>query len=134
MTYKCVLVIEDDNDVCLLIKKTLETKGYVVFVAENGQEALQKLDILNAVYKPCLILCDLNMPVMDGWKFIEAIGKISKIVTIPLVIHSSEDVLPGGHESLDKPTILTDLLKTVEKHCGKTLPDPIVVGLRPLIK
>lgn len=127
MTYKCVLVVEDNKDISFLIKHALEKNGYIVFVAENGREALHKLDILADEHRPCLILCDLQMPVMDGWQFIEALGKINKLATIPLVIHSSDGVTPDGYQSLNKPVSIDALMKVVEQHCGKITTEPCAV-------
>lgn len=129
--YHCILVIEDSPDIAQLLKTMLDAKGYVVFIAENGKEALTKLDILNDRHRPCLILCDLNMPVMDGWEFIEAVGKVTKVVTIPVVIHSSAENTPDGYDVLKKPAALAELLLTVEKHCG--LPEPVAVVVEPIV-
>lgn len=104
--YKCIMVVEDDSNVAVLLKHVLEKKGYLVFVAENGKEALAKLDALNDLHRPCLILCDLHMPVMDGWVFVEAVGKRNKGVPIPLVIHSAEAKTPEGYPSLRKPATI----------------------------
>jgi len=123
LTSKCILVVDDSPDICMFIKSALTKRGYIVFVAENGKEALQKLDILEDVHRPCLILCDLNMPVMDGWQFIEAIGKINELISIPLVVHSSELNKPTKYESLDKPASIEELMRVVERHCGKPTTD-----------
>lgn len=116
---KYVLVIEDNKDVSLLIKTALSARGYEVFVADDGKMALEKLSLMTAAdHLPCLILCDLQMPVMDGWEFVEAVGKISEVLTVPIVIHSADDSTPTGYYAMKKPTVISALLDIVFKHCG----------------
>lgn len=60
--YPTVLVAEDSHDTRIMLKRAFELKGYQVFEAEDGQQAL---DIARQ-YRPSLIVIDLNMPVLDG--------------------------------------------------------------------
>lgn len=60
-----VLVTEDDEDLLDLIVLMLESEGYHVWTAHNGQEALDRL----SEGMPDLILLDMRMPVMNGWEF-----------------------------------------------------------------
>ncbi len=65
---KTLLVVEDDPDIVYALAAFLETEGYTVRSGMNGLEAL---DILGLHGMPNLILLDMKMPVMDGWKFSE---------------------------------------------------------------
>ncbi|MEX0997785.1 MAG: response regulator [Flavobacteriaceae bacterium] len=75
MKSKTLCIIDDDDLYKLLLKKTiknLETETQVISFA-NGEEALKGLFELNSNSEslPDIILLDINMPVMDGWEFME---------------------------------------------------------------
>jgi CheY-like chemotaxis protein len=59
--YPTVLVAEDSTDTRIMLKRAFELKGYRVFEAEDGQQALD----LARRYHPSLLVIDLNMPVLD---------------------------------------------------------------------
>lgn len=95
---KNILLVDDDNIFNFLNTKLLEASGIVseIHTAVNGQEAL---DLLNNYYTgssslPDVILLDLNMPVMDGFSFLEAFQKLKlpkkENVSI-IIVTSSED-------------------------------------------
>jgi CheY-like chemotaxis protein len=65
--YPTVLVAEDSPDTRIMLKRALELKGYRVFEAEDGQQAL---DIARR-HRPSLMVIDLNMPVLDGLEAIK---------------------------------------------------------------
>lgn len=95
---KSVLVIDDDAIFNFLSKKTLEKMGVAkdVHTALNGREAL---DLLNNYYQgsvaaPDVILLDLNMPILDGFGFMEAFKKLkfpNKERIKIIVVSSSQD-------------------------------------------
>lgn len=95
----------------------LETEGYRVSEAENGKIGL---DVLKTIQRPCLILLDLMMPVMDGWKFAEAIEHDVEFGQIPIVVVTAfadkADTLKV-RSVLKKPIDIEVLLKTVNKFC-----------------
>jgi len=62
-----VLVIDDDDTVCELLREALTLDGYAVATVPHGAAALE----LVQHHRPAVILCDLLMPVMDGRSFIE---------------------------------------------------------------
>jgi CheY-like chemotaxis protein len=123
--YKSVLVLEDEPLIAFYIKHTLEAEGFVVFLAENGAEALFKLEALNDEHLPCLILCDLQMPVMSGWEFVERASKTHKVMTI--IIHSTDEVTTPGYKAVHKPIDRTSLLAIVREHCGSS-PKDVTAG------
>jgi len=65
--YPTVLVAEDSEDTRIMLKRALELKGYRVFEAEDGQQALE----MARRYSPTLMVIDLNMPVLDGLETIK---------------------------------------------------------------
>ena len=103
------------------IVEFLSEQGYDAVGAADGREALDKLD--HSEPRPCLILLDLMMPVMDGRSFRERQLQIPELAQIPVVLFSAyQDVAKTaialnavGH--LAKPLKLPDLLRTVRRHC-----------------
>ena len=80
-----VLIVEDDGDCRGAVAELLESHGYSVTVAEDGQVAL---DQLRRGLEPCVILLDLMMPVKDGWQFrLEQLGDQS-LLAIPVIVMS----------------------------------------------
>lgn len=63
-----VLIVEDDNDLRDAYVMILESEGYPVFSAKNGEDALS---IIKEKGQPGLIFLDLRMPVMDGIEFLK---------------------------------------------------------------
>jgi CheY-like chemotaxis protein len=66
-TVTTVLIVEDDPNLNPAIVETLQTYGYVTLSAYHGREAL---DLLRRQL-PDVIVCDINMPVMDGYTFLQ---------------------------------------------------------------
>jgi CheY-like chemotaxis protein len=95
---KNILLVDDDNIFNFLNTKLLQASGIAseIHTAVNGQEAL---DLLNNYYTgfsslPDVILLDLNMPVMDGFSFLEAFQKLKlpkKEQVSIIIVTSSED-------------------------------------------
>jgi CheY-like chemotaxis protein len=115
---KSILVIEDNKEIQDSLKMALEVEGYNVFIADNGKEALDKLE---KIPTPCMILLDLMMPVMNGWEFVDAISKDLMLSTIPVVVVSAFGDKKGTPKTdgyIQKPIDLDALLNTVSKHCG----------------
>jgi CheY-like chemotaxis protein len=78
-----VLVVDDDSDARELLRGILEHQGYRVLQAVNGRDALERLETGTVQ----LILLDLDMPIMDGWEFLDRFARqagrfVSKIVVI----------------------------------------------------
>ena len=84
-----VLVIEDDPDMREIERATLGSAGHEVKVAANGREGLAVLERV----RPCVILLDLMMPVMDGWYFLDMIKNHPEYKTLKVL------VLTAAHES-----------------------------------
>ena len=84
---KTVLVIDDVELNRDILKRRLEKQGYNIEIAGDGQEGLLLLSkkIVN------LILLDLNMPVMNGFTFLEKLKSNKKYADIPVVVASSFD-------------------------------------------
>ena len=75
-----ILCIDDDPITLMLCRKVVEKVGFAnnIITAHNGEDAIHYFDTLfeeyklnNSVTSPKLVLLDLNMPIMDGWGFLE---------------------------------------------------------------
>lgn len=70
-----VLVVDDDNNICELIRLYLEKEGYGVILTHDGEEALVKFNAL----KPDIVLLDIMLPGLDGWQVCREIRKKSNV-------------------------------------------------------
>jgi len=91
-----------------------------VRVANNGQQAIGAIE---GGLQPCVVLLDLQMPVVNGWKFATRLASLGETAaSIPLVVLSSEPHagrLPfGAKHRLLKPVSFKTILRTVERHCA----------------
>ncbi|MBE9079429.1 response regulator transcription factor [Romeria aff. gracilis LEGE 07310] len=83
---KNLLLIDDDPNLILLVKDYLEFRGYEVTTAGNGREALSILD----ENSPDMIICDVMMPEMDGYAFVEQIRQDPGKSWIPILFLSAK--------------------------------------------
>jgi len=86
-----ILVVDDDVYVLGLVTETLQTEGYEVETALDGQHALQKISHGNRPYD--LIIVDARMPHLDGWGFIvqaRAGGYKGKIIVFSAYLDEDE--------------------------------------------
>jgi CheY-like chemotaxis protein len=117
-----VLVVEDDQDIRESIADILREEGHPVEVAGNGAEALEVLRRKGA-HRPCLIILDLMMPIMNGWDFRAALLKDDGLASIPIVVLSGDAHVKdkatelGCAGSVGKPISLAKLLELVERFC-----------------
>lgn len=75
-----ILVVDDDKNICELLRLYLEKEGYSVILAHDGEEALLKFETLH----PELILLDIMLPGLDGWQVCREIRKKSQVPIIML--------------------------------------------------
>ena len=80
MENKKILIVDDDENICELLRLYLEKDGFNTIVAYDGGQALQCAQINN----PDLILLDIMMPVLDGWQVCREIRKNSNVPIIML--------------------------------------------------
>lgn len=115
MSYKSVLVIEDDFSIRETLKITLEIEGWSVTTAANGQEGLE---LLRGGNRFAIILLDLMMPVMSGFEFLEIRATSPHLSSIPVIVVSAfpTDIqtLPV-QEFVKKPINLQELLQIMHR-------------------
>jgi DNA-binding response OmpR family regulator len=117
---RTVLVIEDDLDMREIERVTLDSAGYHVVLAANGQEGLQLLQN----QRPCVIVLDLMMPVMDGLTFLAERRKRGLAEDVPILCvtaagHEMQKhaLTLGARECLHKPTNLDELCERIRHYC-----------------
>ncbi|GAC1422532.1 MAG: hypothetical protein NVS1B13_13220 [Flavisolibacter sp.] len=113
-----ILYAEDDLDDLFFVKEAFGKHDNITFLhAPNGYEALKLLESLQREERfPCLIILDINMPVMDGWETLERIKGQHKLKTIPVVLFSTSSSGKDrifahslGAELITKPLKFNDL-------------------------
>jgi DNA-binding response OmpR family regulator len=116
-----VLVIEDDPDMLEIERTTLSCVGHDVLLAHNGYEGLRTLES----HRPCVILLDLMMPVMDGLTFLAERQRRKLADDVPVVCVSAAGpemvgtaLRLGAKECIHKPADLDDLCERVERYCA----------------
>jgi two-component system response regulator AdeR len=113
------LLVEDDVDVREMLEFTLKSRGFTVELATNGSAALDAL----AQRRPCLMILDLRMPVMDGWQVIAQM-KERALADVPVcVISALEERIPSqAVASLCKPFDARELLAVAARYCAHVTP------------
>jgi|GEM_PF-379024 len=104
---KTVFIIEDDDELRFLLREALSKEAYDVMVAENGKVALEELEA--SVRSPDLILLDLNMPVMNGFEFLE-IYREKFGNDVPIVVVTGADLTEK-----DKKFLSGEVTRILEK-------------------
>ena len=115
-----ILVIEDSSTTRKVIAITLSQSGYEIIEATDGLEALSKLNET----RPDLILLDIILPKMDGYKILSIIKENPEFKQIPVIMLTSKDGIinkvkgkvAGSTAYLTKPFDPTQLVATIEKH------------------
>ena len=118
----CVLIVEDDTDVREFMDVLLTMHGFETMTAANGREALDRM----RARRPCLVLLDLMMPVMDGWQFrAEQLSEPAladvPVVCVTAVAEQSDRIERLKAPCLRKPVEFQTLLDAVEGACGNPL-------------
>lgn len=115
-----VLLIEDDADMREGMASLLEHRGHRVVTAEHGRAALEALADKG---RPCLIILDLMMPVMNGWELRAELMADPDLSEIPVVVLSGvadieqECETLGAADYLTKPIDFNKLYGLVRAHC-----------------
>jgi two-component system, sensor histidine kinase and response regulator len=110
-TSRTVLVVDDEPDIRESLQEALGDQGYSVFVACNGKEALRLLPDLP---RPCAVILDLIMPVMDGAELYAAMRATPGLADIPVLMSTSDTSrVPQLVPVMKKPVNLDRLLTAV---------------------
>ena len=120
-----ILTVDDSPTIRKLLMMTLEREGFNVVQAQDGWEALVKMSECN----PAMILSDINMPRLDGYKLCKFVKKHAKTKHIPVIMLSGKDGvfdklrgrMSGCDGYLTKPFESNDLLEKIRSFVGTTV-------------
>lgn len=115
-----IMVIDDSSTIRRSAEIFLGQAGYKVVLADDGFDALAKMND----HKPALIFCDILMPRLDGYQTCALIKKSAKFHSTPVIMLSSKDglfdrargAMVGSDAYLTKPFTKDSLLKTVREY------------------
>lgn len=116
---KRILVVDDESDLVVMISTALKHKGYEVITASDGQEGLDKAK----TEKPDLIVLDLMLPRINGYKVCGLLKKDTRYAKIPIILltakANAEDIELGKKVGADayvtKPYERETLLSKIEE-------------------
>ncbi|MFN9711161.1 MAG: response regulator [Bacteroidota bacterium] len=120
---KTILLIEDNHEIRDNTSEILELAGYKVFSAENG-----KLGLETAIENtPDLIICDIMMPVLDGYGVLHVLQKNEALQNVPFIFLSAKSeradmrkgMEMGADDYIPKPFTETELLSAIESRLKK---------------
>ena len=112
-----VLVVDDSNTIRRSAEIFLKQGGYEVLLAEDGFDALSKIND----FKPDMVFCDILMPKLDGYQTCAIVKRNDAFASTPVVMLSSKDGvfdkargrMVGCEDYLTKPFTKDQLLETV---------------------
>jgi CheY-like chemotaxis protein len=115
-----ILVVDDNRDNVEILRAFLESRGYLVAEAADGQAALAKLEEVN----PDLVLLDVMMPGMDGWQVCRTIKNHPSFGRTRVVMVTAkggyedkfEGMRAGADDYLVKPVDLAELTEKVSRN------------------
>lgn len=117
-TSQSVLVVDDDPDICEIVRVNLEGAGYRVRIASDGLAGLHAA----REERPDLIVLDVLMPELDGWQVLDRLMREPETVGLPVIMLTcrgdDQDILHGlDHGAVDyltKPFYPEDLVANVK--------------------
>jgi twitching motility two-component system response regulator PilG len=117
-----IMVIDDSSTIRRSAEIFLTQAGYQVVLAEDGFDALAKIND----HRPALVFCDILMPRLDGYQTCALIKKSNKFHATPVLMLSSKDglfdrargAMVGSSAYLTKPFTKDSLLAAVREHAG----------------
>ncbi len=119
-----ILIVDDDVNICELLRLYLEKDGFQTVVVNDGKSAIET----EASIKPDLILLDIMLPEMDGWQVCREIRKTSSVPIIMLTAKSEtfDKVLGlelGADDYVSKPFDTKEVVARVKAVLRRTVPD-----------
>jgi DNA-binding response OmpR family regulator len=131
-----ILVIDDKEDIRHLIKVVLSSYGFTVLEAVNGQEGVRMIHDLN----PDLVICDVNMPAMNGYETLGAVRDSSDTAPIPFILMTGlvsldgfrRGMVSGADDFLIKPFTPDELVEAVMSRLARQTDVQIAADQRAL--
>lgn len=116
-TDKTILIIDDDREIAAMLIGVLQSNGYRVFHAQNGQEGQRQIESL----KPDLVITDMMMPRMGGFPVLEFLRAIENPPAVIMITaneggrHKAYAEMLGVADYLRKPFPMEALLESVRR-------------------
>jgi two-component system response regulator VicR len=118
-----ILVVDDNEDNAHIIRDYLEARGYPIFVAYNGDEAMELFE----KEKPSLVLLDVMMPGRDGWQVCREMkesetGRGVRIIMVTALqdwTDKRQAIETGADDFVEKPFELARLAMVVERNAAQ---------------
>lgn len=121
-----IVLVEDDDDLRESLAEVLRSAGYCVYEAANGRAALEQVEALD---RPCLLVTDVMMPVMDGPDLLRALQQRNRLDQVTVVALSAGDSVHQvqlANAFLPKPVLPEELLAAVRKYGEPETPRALV--------
>jgi len=111
-----VLLVEDEPLTVEALASILEMEGYEIQAAYDGSTGL---DMLRSAPPPCLVLLDLDLPIIDGREFLRIQKRDWRIANIPVIVitGSASPAAPEASAVLSKPVDVPTLLALMADYC-----------------
>ena len=124
---KTILVVDDDTNICELLRLYLEKEGYSVTIANDGMTAVKTFPQL----QPDLTLLDIMLPQLDGWQVCREIRKYSNkpIIMLTAKGETFDKVLGlelGADDYVTKPFAINELLSRIRANIRRSSNAPAV--------
>ena len=126
-----VLIVDDDKNICDLLRLYLEKEGYSVILSHDGEEAVVKFNAL----KPDIVLLDVMLPGLDGWQVCREIRKKSNIPILMITAKSDtfDKVLGlelGADDYIVKPFASKEVIARIKAVVRRTGQSPAEMEVR----
>ncbi len=114
---KKILIADDEENIRTLYKIELEDAGYIVELASNGKEAVEKFKETS----PDLVILDIKMPVMDGIEALQTIRQLPQGKSVPIILFTAygeyqQDFTTWASDAyIVKSHDITELKQTIER-------------------
>lgn len=134
-----ILVVDDENDICEVIKLNLELNGYAVDTASTAEEALKK-----DLSQFSLLLLDVMMGEMSGYELTKKIREDNKFALLPIILCTAKDqesdvetgFLSGADDYIKKPFSMKELILRVQsllRRCQNSQQQKSILSYQGLI-
>lgn len=130
-----ILLAEDEEALGIIVKESMETRGFEVTYCKDGNEALEQY----RTYKPDILVLDVMMPKKDGFTLVQEIRKMDQFIPIIFLTAKSrtEDVVEGfgygANDYLKKPFSMEELIVRIKSLLGtselRKTKDPASIGM-----
>lgn len=113
-----ILLVDDYEDARVSVREALESSGYSVIEAANGQQALDTLVTLPV--RVAMVILDLQMPVMNGWQLLELMRCYVGLSAIPVIVVTAHEARAdefkhaGIVTCIHAPYVMEELVRTVD--------------------